>query len=128
MVNMRRIKPEIIKLNQKELKSVYQLLITLTNDEFEVIKSADGDVCYNGLMNELHLKTEYPNVLVIGNIFLAEPGKGIGTQILNALHDFAKAKGFKEIVLESAVTDACHRFAKKHGFKTIDALDWKKAV
>lgn len=60
--------------------------------------------------------------LYIGSIAIAEDyrGKGFGTQLLNAVNDFAKKNGFETIILDVVDTNPrAYDLYKRYGFKVI---------
>ena len=62
------------------------------------------------------------NELYIGSIAVAEDyrGKGFGTQLLNAVNDFAKKNGFETIILDVVDTNPrAYELYKRFGFKVI---------
>ena len=60
--------------------------------------------------------------LYIGSIAVAEEyrGKGFGTQLLNAVNDFAKKNGFETIILDVVDTNPrAYDLYKRYGFEVI---------
>ena len=60
--------------------------------------------------------------LYIGSIAVAEDyrGKGFGTQLLNAVNDFAKKNGFETIILDVVDTNPrAYELYKRYGFEVI---------
>ena len=60
--------------------------------------------------------------LYIGSIAVAENyrGKGVGTQLLNAVNDFAKKNGFETIILDVVDTNPrAYELYKRYGYKVI---------
>ncbi|MFP7487242.1 GNAT family N-acetyltransferase [Priestia filamentosa] len=59
--------------------------------------------------------------LTISNIQVQHRRKGVATQTLKFLTDYALKKGLDKIILEAVISQEMKRFALKHGFEEKEA-------
>ena len=67
--------------------------------------------------NELMLRiNDYTKELIITRIKVKQKRRGVATQILHFLKEYAKKNGYKKIIIEAALTKEIINFARANGF------------
>lgn len=108
---------------QKQLKSYVHANRLFISDE-------DGEVAVDFMM-----RYSKNDTLVIVKFSVEVKRKGTGSKVLNWCVDFAKKENFKNIKIESVLTESMEKFCMKHQFtkdQTADDfyenLNWIKSV
>lgn len=74
------------------------------------------NICGNG--NELYIKFQHQTI-IIRRIILNHSRHKYGTRIFEWLRHYAKEKGYKEIIVENALSEAIVKFCINHGFSVV---------
>ncbi|WP_336770032.1 hypothetical protein [Bacillus bombysepticus] len=117
------MEPNKIILQTKDFNDVIALLEKSDNTKIQPIKnelyntiSMEGEKGVNG-STELFLKSLLDGSLVISRISLVVQRTGTGSILFNMLKEYAIAKGFEKMVVESVLTDTTRNFCVKIGFE-----------
>lgn len=105
-----------IPLATVDFKPLVDLLKRKTDDNFEIIQSFSNSLWIRGEEHELYFKSHAANRFVLSRIYIANARRGIGTQILHWMEEYANDHGFEELMIESSLTPEMNAFATKHSF------------
>ncbi|MGF7535504.1 hypothetical protein AAGG74_17770 [Bacillus mexicanus] len=109
-----------VEIDLDELKDIINLFEEDNGKEVEAYIDK-GRLFVNGEENELMLRlNKHTNILTIARIQFKNTRVGNGQKMLEILKEYGKKNGYKQIMIESILTEEGYNFAKKHGFEKKD--------
>ncbi|MGH0593345.1 N-acetyltransferase [Bacillus pretiosus] len=116
-----------IPLYVQDFQELKTLLEELIQDEIEFIKNFSKYTLHISSKEykvTINLRSEFSPTpyLAIAAISITPSNQGKGSIVLDWFKTFAKAKGFKRLVLQEVITEEGYRFALKNGFTKVISL------
>lgn len=112
-----------MKFNPSDFEEIKEIMQKLDNTKVSIVFNSlfntiwlQGD---SGLESEIYLKI-YVDKLVIARMGFNNRHKGIGTEMLRLLKDYAKKNNLKSVMVESTLTKEMNNFCRKYGFKPVE--------
>lgn len=109
---------EKINLEVNQFEALISELEKRTGDSFSVWKDDFGSIFIQGEKseNEIMIKSNYFNTLVLARISFEKKRSGLGTFIISFLKDFGLEFGFEKIKIESTLSQGMNNLSLKMGF------------